>query len=74
MHGLTIRSQDSAQDIAAIIPAETAPVEGRPTSQNDFPKGWDEGKVQRVLTHYGEQSEGETLAEGEAADESPNRS
>ena len=35
-------------------------------SQNKFPDGWDEGKVQRVLAHYGEQTEGEALAEDEA--------
>jgi len=35
-------------------------------SQNIFPDGWDEGKVQRVLAHYGEQTEDEALAEDEA--------
>ena len=35
-------------------------------SQNIFPEGWDEAKVQRVLALYGEQSEDETLAEDEA--------
>jgi hypothetical protein len=35
-------------------------------SQNQFPDGWDEGKVQRVLAHYGTQSEDEALAEDEA--------
>jgi hypothetical protein len=34
-------------------------------SQNKFPDGWDEGKVQRVLAHYAEQTEDETLAEDE---------
>ena len=35
-------------------------------SQNKFPDGWDEGRVQRVLAHYGEQTEDEALAEDEA--------
>jgi hypothetical protein len=35
-------------------------------SQNGFPDGWDEDKVQRVLAHYGAQSEDEALAEDEA--------
>lgn len=35
-------------------------------SQNRFPDGWDEDKVQRVLAHYGEQTEDEALAEDEA--------
>jgi hypothetical protein len=34
-------------------------------SQNKFPDGWDEGKVQRVLAHYAEQTEDEALAEDE---------
>ena len=36
-------------------------------SENKFPDGWDEDRVQRVLAHYGEQTEDETLAEDEAA-------
>jgi len=39
-------------------------------SQNQFPDGWDEGKVQRVLAHYGTQSEDGALAEDEAGVES----
>ncbi len=39
-------------------------------SQNKFPDGWDEGKVQRVLAHYGEQTEDEALAEDAAGIES----
>ena len=35
-------------------------------SQNKFPAGWDDGKVQRVLAHYGGQTEDEALAEDEA--------
>ncbi|MBZ5620504.1 MAG: hypothetical protein LAQ69_17530 [Acidobacteriia bacterium] len=35
-------------------------------SQNRFPDGWDEDTVQRVLAHYGEQTEDEALAEDEA--------
>ena len=39
-------------------------------SQNKFPEGWDEGRVQRVLAHYQEQTENEALAEDEAGIES----
>jgi hypothetical protein len=35
-------------------------------SQNKFPDGWDEDKLQRVLAHYGEHTEDEALAEDEA--------
>lgn len=35
-------------------------------SQNKFPDGWDEERVQRVLAHYEDQTEGEALAEDEA--------
>jgi hypothetical protein len=32
-----------------------------------FPKGWDEARVEDVLTHYEEQSEEQAVAEDEAA-------
>ena len=35
--------------------------------QNRYPKGWDEGRVKRVLAHYESQSEEEAVAEDEAA-------
>jgi hypothetical protein len=35
--------------------------------QNRFPPGWDEKRVQKVLTHYEEQTEDEAVAEDEAA-------
>ncbi|HBL30735.1 MAG TPA: hypothetical protein DD490_28195 [Acidobacteria bacterium] len=35
--------------------------------QNDFPPGWDEQRVRRVLAHYEEQTEAEAVAEDEAA-------
>jgi len=35
--------------------------------QNRFPPGWDEDRVQKVLTHYEEQTEDEAVAEDEAA-------
>ena len=35
--------------------------------QNRFPKGWDEDRVKRVLDHYENQTEGEAVAEDEAA-------
>ena len=39
-------------------------------SQNKFPEGWDEGRVQPVLAHYREQTDDEALAEDEAGIES----
>jgi hypothetical protein len=35
-------------------------------SQTQFPAGWDEEKVRRVLAHYEEQSEDDALLEDEA--------
>jgi len=35
--------------------------------QNKFPSGWDEARVRRVLAHYEDQTEEETVAEDEAA-------
>jgi hypothetical protein len=35
-------------------------------SQNKFPDGWDEERVQLVLAHYEQQTEDEALAEDEA--------
>jgi len=35
-------------------------------SQNKFPEGWDEDRVQRVLAHYDGQNDEEALAEDEA--------
>ncbi len=35
--------------------------------QSEFPEGWDEEKVRRVLAHYEQQSEQEAVAEDEAA-------
>ncbi|MHB8168931.1 MAG: hypothetical protein ACYDET_04690 [Thermoleophilia bacterium] len=35
--------------------------------QNNFPPGWDEARVKRVLAHYEAQSEEEAVAEDEAA-------
>ena len=34
---------------------------------NDFPPGWDDAKVQRVIAHYESQSDDEAIAEDEAA-------
>ncbi len=36
-------------------------------SENRFPKGWDQERVQRLLDHYEGQSEDEAVAEDEAA-------
>ena len=35
--------------------------------QNDFPSGWNEERVRRVLAHSEEQTEAEAVAEDEAA-------
>ena len=35
--------------------------------QKQFPPGWDAKRVQRVLTHYEEQTEEEAVTEDEAA-------
>ncbi len=39
--------------------------------QSDFPTGWDEARVQRVLDHYENQSDEAAVAEDEAALEDP---
>jgi hypothetical protein len=35
-------------------------------SENEFPGGWDESRVRKVLAHYDEQPQDEALAEDEA--------
>ena len=39
-------------------------------TQSNFPLGWDEDRVRRVLEHYERQSDDEAVAEDEAAYES----
>lgn len=39
--------------------------------QSKFPPGWDEERVMKVLAHYEAQSEEESVAEDEAAFETP---
>jgi 16S rRNA C1402 N4-methylase RsmH len=36
-------------------------------NKGNYPPGWDEARVRRVLAHYEEQSEEEAIAEDEAA-------
>lgn len=36
-------------------------------TQNKFSPGWDEARVQSVIDHYEQQTEGEAVAEDEAA-------
>ncbi|OGP97033.1 MAG: hypothetical protein A2Z39_03950 [Deltaproteobacteria bacterium RBG_19FT_COMBO_46_9] len=43
------------------------------TKKNDYPLGWDEARVKRVLEHYESQSEEEALVEDEAAYEDTNQ-
>ena len=40
-------------------------------AKSNFPPGWDEERVQKVLAHYEAQSEDEALAEDEAAVDTP---
>jgi type II secretory pathway component PulC len=35
--------------------------------EKEFPAGWDEGRVKRVVLHYEQQSDEEAIAEDEAA-------
>lgn len=42
--------------------------------QNNFPPGWDEERVHRVLAHYENQTEEEAVAEDEAAYEQDGQS
>jgi hypothetical protein len=35
--------------------------------ETKYPEGWNEERVRRLLAHYEEQSEGEAVAEDEAA-------
>lgn len=44
-----------------------APSEGKKMRKNKFPPGWNEERVRRVLAHYEEQTEEESVAEDEAA-------
>ncbi|MGO4884673.1 MAG: hypothetical protein ACLP59_28210 [Bryobacteraceae bacterium] len=39
--------------------------------QDDFPQGWDQERVQRVLTHYEGQTEDDAVAEDEDGTRSP---
>lgn len=39
-------------------------------TESNFPPGWDEDRVRRVLEHYERQSDDEAVAEDEAAYES----
>lgn len=45
----------------------SAPEEETTVRQATYPPGWDDERVRRVLEHYETQSEGEALAEDEAA-------
>ena len=36
-------------------------------NRNQFPAGWNEARVQKVLKHYAQQTEAEAVVEGEAA-------
>lgn len=55
-------TRDSFQSISA-----TSSRKSKDMKQADYPKGWDEDRVKRVLAHYDNQSEEEAIAEDEAA-------
>ena len=40
-------------------------------NETNFPPGWDEARVRRVLAHYEQQTDAEAAAEDEAAFEDP---
>jgi hypothetical protein len=40
-------------------------------NQNDFPPGWDAGRVARVIAHYESQTDDEAVAEDEASFDVP---
>lgn len=40
-------------------------------NKSEFPKGWDESKVRRVLAHYEGQSDEDAVAEDETAFQPP---
>jgi hypothetical protein len=40
-------------------------------NKNNFPPGWDAGRVRKVLEHYERQTEEEAVAEDESAHEDP---
>ena len=39
--------------------------------KSEFPPGWDEARVRRIIEHYESQTEEEAIAEAEAAFEDP---
>lgn len=56
-------------EAAGRLPAPAAPKEKmmKAKVKNQFPPGWDEDRVRRVLEHYQNQSEEEAVAEDEAS-------
>jgi hypothetical protein len=40
---------------------------GRKAARQEFPPGWDEARVRKVIAHYENQTEDEAVAEDEAA-------
>jgi hypothetical protein len=52
---------------------ETPSPERNAMSQTEFPPGWDEDRVRKVLGHYEEQTEEGATAEDEAAFEVPDQ-
>jgi len=64
--GATLATPLSTQSTQA-----TTPKDDMMTKQGEFPPGWDEERVERVLAHYDSQTEAEAVAEDEAAYEHP---
>jgi hypothetical protein len=62
--GATGGRVDSRPRLPAPAPSE------KDMKRSNFPEGWNEDRVRRVLEHYERQSDEETVAEDEAAYES----
>lgn len=64
-HGVRTRREGAKSLAAAPEVAETE--EAMKKKPNQFPQGWNEARVQRVLAHYESQSDIEAVAEDEAS-------
>ena len=46
---------------------QTKKPRGQQAKRQEFPRGWDEARVRRVIEHYENQTEDDAVAEDEAA-------
>jgi len=66
-------SEEEVEDVVTWpeSPASAAsPTQEKTMTKTEYPPGWDEKRVRRVLAHYETQSDDEAVAEDEAAYES----